>query len=80
MGEPVAAIVAVLVSVVTAIGSLIVSKINRKKLQSDLDGLREAINGADGDYFVMCPFCGKRIRLRDVQVYVEQAKQNGGTD
>lgn len=80
MSELVAAILAVSVSVVTAIGSLIVSKINRKKLQSDLDGLREAINGADGDYFVMCPFCGKRIRLRDVQVYVEEAKQNGGTD
>ena len=79
MGELVAAILAVLVSVVTAIGSLIVSKINRKKLQSDLDGLREAINGADGDYFVMCPFCGKRIRLRDVQVYVEEGAHNGGT-
>ena len=80
MGELVAAILAVSVSVVTAIGSLIVSKINRKKLQSDLDGLREAINGADGDYFVMCPFCGKRIRLRDVQVYVEEEAHNGGTD
>lgn len=80
MGELIAAIVAVGVSVVTAVGSLIVSKINRKKLQSDLDGLREAINGADGDYFVMCPFCGKRIRLRDVQVYVEGGEHNGGAD
>lgn len=79
MGELIAAIVAVSVSVVTAVGSLIVSKINRKKLQSDLDGLREAINGADGDYFVMCPFCGKRIRLRDVKVYVEEV-HNGGAD
>ena len=34
--------------------------------------LRQAVEGSDADFFVVCPYCGKRVRLKDVQVYTAE--------
>lgn len=70
--EIIAAAIAVAVSVVGAAGSMFVSWLNKRRAQSDIDALRQAVEGSDADFFVVCPYCGKRVRLKDVQVYTAE--------
>lgn len=72
MEEIVAAVIAVAVSVVGAAGSMFVSWLNKRRAQNDIDALRQALAGSDADFFVVCPYCGKRVRLKDVQVYTSE--------
>ena len=72
MEEIIAAVIAVAVSVVGAAGSMLVSLLNKRRAQSDIDALRQAVEGSDADFFVVCPYCGKRVRLKDVQVYTAE--------
>lgn len=72
MEEIIAAVIAVAVSVVGAAGSMFVSWLNKRRAQSDIDALRQALAGSDADFFVVCPYCGKRVRLKDVQVYTAE--------
>ena len=70
--EIIAAVIAVAVSVIGAAGSMFVSWLNKRRAQSDIDALRQAVEGSDADFFVVCPYCGKRVRLKDVQVYTSE--------
>ena len=72
MEEIIAAVIAVAVSVIGAAGSMLVSWLNKRRAQSDIDALRQAVEGSDADFFVVCPYCGKRVRLKDVQVYTAE--------
>lgn len=72
MEEIIAAVIAVAVSVIGAGGSMLVSWLNKRRAQSDIDALRQAVEGSDADFFVVCPYCGKRVRLKDVQVYTSE--------
>lgn len=72
MEEIIAAVIAVAVSVVGAAGSMFVSWLNKRRAQSDIEALRQAVEGSDADFFVVCPYCGKRVRLKDVQVYTSE--------
>lgn len=72
MEEIIAAVIAVAVSVVGAAGSMFVSWMNKRRAQSDIDALRQAVEGSDADFFIVCPYCGKRVRLKDVQVYTSE--------
>ena len=72
MEEIIAAVIAVAVSVIGAAGSMLVSWLNRRRAQNDIDALRQAVEGSDADFFVVCPYCGKRVRLKDVQVYMAE--------
>ena len=72
MEEIIAAVIAVAVSVIGAAGSMLVSWLNKRRAQSDIDALRQAVEGSDADFFVVCPYCGKRVRLKDVQVYTSE--------
>ena len=70
--EIIAAVIAVAVSVVGTAGSMFVSWLNKRRAQSDIDAIRQAVEGSDADFFVVCPYCGKRVRLKDVQVYTAE--------
>ncbi len=70
--EIIAAVIAVAVSVIGAAGNMFVSWLNKRRAQSDIDALRQAVEGSDADFFVVCPYCGKRVRLKDVQVYTAE--------
>lgn len=72
MEEIIAAAIAVAVSIVGAAGSMFVSWMNKRRAQNDIDALRQAVEGSDADFFVVCPYCGKRVRLKDVQVYTSE--------
>lgn len=72
MEEIITAVIAVAVSVIGAAGSMLVSWLNKRRAQSDIDALRQAVEGSDADFFIVCPYCGKRVRLKDVQVYTSE--------
>ena len=72
MEEIIAAVIAVAVSVIGAAGSMFVSWLNKRRAQNDIYALRQAVEGSDADFFVVCPYCGKRVRLKDVQVYTSE--------
>lgn len=77
MEEIIAAVIAVAVSVIGAAGSMFVSWMNKRRAQNDIDALRQAVEGSDADFFVVCPYCGKRVRLKDVQVYTSETVVSG---
>ena len=66
--------------VIGAGGSMLVSWLNKRRAQSDIDALRQAVEGSDADFFVVCPYCGKRVRLKDVQVYTSETVVAGEED
>lgn len=75
MEEIIAAVIAVVVSIISAGGSMIVSWLNKRRAESEVEALRKTINEADGEFFITCPYCGKRVRLRDVQVYKDDGTE-----
>lgn len=52
-----------------------VNHIKQKSLQNELLSLKEYLKEADAKYYVICPNCGSKIGLTDVQIY-QMAKEN----
>lgn len=74
MEELTATIISLTIAILTAVGSLIISKINTRKMQNELDSIKQAIDDGGGVYYIECPHCGKRIYLQGLQVKVDKEK------
>ena len=69
--EFIAAIATGGVAIVGSIVSLIVSKINSKKMKTDIDSIKSVLDDSGGVFYIICPTCGKRIYLRSMDVHVQ---------
>lgn len=57
-----------------------VNYVKQKSFQNELLSLKEYLKEADAKYYVICPNCGSKIWLTDVQIY-QMAKENAdGTE
>lgn len=63
MQEIVAALVTGGVSVIGAAVALVVSLLNRKKIQSALDTIKSGVDAGGGSFYVVCDKCGNRVYL-----------------
>lgn len=52
-----------------------INYVKHRSLQNELLSLREYLKEADAKYYVICPNCGSKIGLSDVQIY-QMAKEN----
>lgn len=57
-----------------------INYIKQKSFQNELLSLKEYLKKADAKYYIICPYCGSKIGLSDVQIY-QMAKENAdGTE
>lgn len=57
-----------------------INYVKQKSFQNELLSLKEYLKEADAKYYVICPNCGSKIWLTDVQIY-QMAKENAdGTE
>lgn len=57
-----------------------INYVKQKSFQNELLSLKEYLKEADAKYYVICPNCGRKIGLTDVQIY-QMAKENAdGTE
>ena len=56
-------------SIIGSVVSLIVSRVNAKKVKTDVDALKSMLDESGGVFYVTCPVCGKRIFLRGVDIH-----------
>lgn len=57
-----------------------INYVKQKSFQNELLSLKEYLKEADAKYYVICPTCGNKIGLSDVQIY-QMAKENSdGTE
>lgn len=57
-----------------------INYVKQKSFQNELLSLKEYLKEADAKYYVICPNCGSKIGLSDVQIY-QMAKENAdGTE
>ena len=57
-----------------------INYVKQKSFQNELLSLKEYLKKADAKYYVICPNCGSKIGLSDVQIY-QMAKENAdGTE
>lgn len=57
-----------------------INYIKQRSFQNELLSLKEYLKEADAKYYVICPNCGSKIWLTDVQIY-QMAKENAdGTE
>lgn len=52
-----------------------INYVKQKGFQNELLSLKEYLKEADAKYYVICPNCGSKIGLSDVQIY-QMAKEN----
>ena len=52
-----------------------INYVKQKSFQNELLSLKEYLKEADAKYYVICPSCGSKIWLTDVQIY-QMAKEN----
>lgn len=52
-----------------------INYIKQRSFQNELLSLKEYLKEADAKYYVICPNCGSKIGLSDVQIY-QMAKEN----
>lgn len=58
----------------------VINYVKQKSFQNELLSLKEYLKEADAKYYVICPNCGSKIWLTDVQIY-QMAKENAdGTE
>ena len=53
----------------------VINYVKQKSFQNELLSLKEYLKEADAKYYVICPNCGSKIWLTDVQIY-QMAKEN----
>ena len=54
--------------------------VKSKALEQELFSLRDYLREADAKYYVICPQCGSKIGLSDVQIYQMAKEKSDGTD
>lgn len=52
-----------------------INYVKQKSFQNELLSLKEYLKEAEAKYYVICPNCGSKIGLTDVQIY-QMAKEN----
>lgn len=52
-----------------------INYVKQRSFQNELLSLKEYLKEADAKYYVICPNCGSKIGLSDVQIY-QMAKEN----
>lgn len=69
-----------LTTLVTGVIVYTINYVKQKGFQNELLSLKEYLKEADAKYYVICPNCGSKIWLADVQIY-QMAKENAdGTE
>ena len=69
-----------LTTLVTGVIVYAINYVKQKSFQNELLSLKEYLKEADAKYYVICPNCGSKIGLSDVQIY-QMAKENAdGTE
>ena len=63
-------------SIIASVVSLIVSRLNAKKVKTDIQTIKETLDASGGVFYVTCPVCGKRIYLKGVDI---QTSATGGS-
>lgn len=58
----------------------VTNHIRSKALEQELFSLRDYLREADAKYYVICPQCGSKIGLSDVQIYQMAKEKTDGTD
>lgn len=68
--------------VTMAIGVIVwaTTRVKSKALEQELLSLREYLREADAKYYVICPQCGSKIGLTDVQIYQMAKEESDGTN
>ena len=69
MNELITAIVVGGVSIIGSLVSLIVSRINAKKVKTDIETIKSVLDESGGIFYVTCPVCGKKIYLKGVDIH-----------
>ena len=57
-----------------------INYVKQKSFQNELLSLREYLKEADAKYYVICPNCGSKIWLTDVQIYQMAKEKSDGTE
>lgn len=68
--------------VTMAIGIIVwaTTRVKSKALEQELLSLKDYLREADAKYYVICPQCGSKIGLTDVQIYQMAKEKSDGTD
>lgn len=56
------------------------TRVKSKALEQELFSLKDYLREADAKYYVICPQCGSKIGLTDVQIYQMAKEKSDGTD
>lgn len=57
-----------------------INYVKQKGFQNELLSLKEYLKEADAKYYVICPNCGSKIGLSDVQIYQMAKEKKDGTE
>lgn len=57
-----------------------INYVKQKSFQNELLSLKEYLKEADAKYYVICPNCGSKIWLTDVQIYQMAKEKQDGTE
>lgn len=57
-----------------------INYVKQKGFQNELLSLKEYLKEADAKYYVICPNCGSKIGLSDVQIYQVAKEKKDGTE
>lgn len=57
-----------------------INYVKQKGFQNELLSLKEYLKEADAKYYVICPNCGSKIGLSDVQIYQMAKEKQDGTE
>ena len=68
--------------VTMAIGVIVwaTTRVKSKALEQELLSLKDYLREADAKYYVICPQCGSKIGLTDVQIYQMAKEKSDGTN
>lgn len=58
----------------------VINYVKQKSFQNELLSLKEYLKEADAKYYVICPNCGSKIGLTDVQIYQMAKEKQDGTE
>lgn len=69
-----------LVTMVIGIIVWATTHVKSKALAQEMFSLKEYLREADAKYYVICPQCGSKIGLTDVQIYQMAKEKSDGTN
>lgn len=75
--EVLTALIASGVAIIGAITSFILNWLKAKSIQVDLTSIKEVLGRSDKLYYIVCPYCKKKIYLSRVSIEEEITKDGG---